>query len=222
MDFVVSSYTPTLTAILDTGQLTEVLPFRLLAVTQSSTPGAEPLPGTKKELINIQRHVGDFPLVTLEKDRATVEQVMKGISECKWVHLACHGTQDAAEPTRSGLLLQDGRLELSELIKKAVPHAEFAFLSACQTATGHNSLSEEAVHLAAGMLSVGYKGVIATMWSIGDNDAPSIADVVYADLFQEKRPEHTRAAHALHHAVQQLRKQHVSFLSWVPFIHLGI
>ena len=140
MDFVVSSYTPTVTAILASGRPTEVLPFKLLAVTQCFTPGAEPLPGTEKELTNIQRHASKFPIVTLRNDEATVDRVMAGISECKWVHLACHGTQDAADPTRSGLLLQNGRLELSELIRKAVPHAEFAFLSACQTATGHNRL----------------------------------------------------------------------------------
>ncbi|KAJ6529941.1 hypothetical protein DFH09DRAFT_934658, partial [Mycena vulgaris] len=41
-------------------------------------------------------------------------------------------------------------------------------LSACQTARGAKGLQEESVHLAAGMLLAGYRGVIATMWSIMD------------------------------------------------------
>ena len=50
-------------------------------------------------------------------------------------------------------------------MKKRLPKVQLAFLSACQTSVGDKSLSEEAVHLAAGMLAVGYRGVIATMWS---------------------------------------------------------
>lgn len=51
-------------------------------------------------------------------------------------------------------------------------NAELAFLSACQTAVGDEKIPEESIRLAAGMLAVGYKGVIATMWSIRDDDAP--------------------------------------------------
>ncbi|KAF8597919.1 hypothetical protein BDV93DRAFT_512982 [Ceratobasidium sp. AG-I] len=40
----------------------------------------------------------------------------------------------------------------------------------------------ECVHLAAGMLIAGYPSVIATMWSISDDDAPSVADKVYFDM----------------------------------------
>jgi hypothetical protein len=40
-----------------------------------------------------------------------------------------------------------------------------------QTATGSQALQDESVHLAAGMLLAGYRGVIGTTWSIMDNDA---------------------------------------------------
>lgn len=33
---------------------------------------------------------------------------------------------------------------------------DFAFLSPCQTATGEKHLSDEAIHMAAGMLFAGY------------------------------------------------------------------
>jgi CHAT domain-containing protein len=70
----------------------------------------------------------------------------------------------------------------------------------------------------------GYCGVIATMWSIKDKDAPVIADHVYSDLFNDTEPDSTKAALALHHAVKSLRQQEgdSAFLSWVPFIHVGI
>lgn len=74
----------------------------------------------------------------------------------------------------------DGHLPLSHVITKSFPEADFAYLSACQTATGDKSLVEESVHLAAGMLMAGYQSVIATLWSIRDVDAPLIADEVYS------------------------------------------
>jgi CHAT domain-containing protein len=73
---------------------------------------------------------------------------------------------------------------LSDIIQLSLPQADFAFLSACQTATGAKDLQEEAVHLAAGMLLAGYRSVVATMWTIMDNDAPRVAGDLYEHLFQ--------------------------------------
>ncbi|KAJ6514026.1 CHAT domain-containing protein, partial [Mycena vulgaris] len=101
----------------------------------------------------------------------------------------------------------------------------FAFLSACQTATGNEVLQEEAVHLAGGMLSAGYRGVIATMWTIMDSEAPQVASDVYERLFQISPPDSSRAAEALHHAVRKLRPDSEGkkpFSHWVPFIHVGV
>lgn len=110
---------------------------------------------------------------------------------------------------------------------KPFPSADFAFLSACQTATGAEDLSEEAAHLAAGMLAAGYRSVIATMWSINDEDAPMVSEEVYRHLVRDSKHDSSRAAYGLHHAVQHLRKAReeygdLSFLCWVPFVHVGI
>jgi CHAT domain-containing protein len=100
---------------------------------------------------------------------------------------------------------------------------DLAFLSACQTATGDESLSDEAVHLAAGMLSAGYRGVLATMWGISDEYAPMVADSVYGYLFGRGGPNSTDAAEALYHAVKSLQgKRGISPRDWVPFIHMGL
>jgi CHAT domain-containing protein len=217
-----------LTALLEAlrADTSTVAGFKLLSIAQPATPGHSSLPGTTEELVRIKRHAANLPvgsIESLEGSEATVDRVVEGMKACSWLHLACHGTQDAANPTQSGLLLHDGRLELSQIMHIPLLLAELAFLSACQTATGAKRLPEEAVHLTAGMLLAGYRGVIATMWSIKDNDAPFVADEVYAYLFKDQRPDPKRAAHALHHAVQKLRKDKgVPLLSWVPFIHVGI
>ncbi|KAJ6552423.1 CHAT domain-containing protein [Mycena vulgaris] len=161
----------------------------------------------------------------LDKDMTTIEKVQKDMKESKWVHFACHGVQNTS-PTKSALLLaRSSQLTLSNIIELSLPNADLAFLSACQTATGSQELQDESVHLTAGMLVAGYRGVIGTMWSIMDNDAPQVADDVYAYLLEAFPPDPTKAAEALHFSIRKLREQSggkKSFLHWVPFIHFGI
>ncbi|KAJ7797147.1 CHAT domain-containing protein, partial [Mycena olivaceomarginata] len=164
-------------------------------------------------------------VLRLDKDMATVDGVQEGMKSSRWVHFACHGVQSTS-PTKSALLLaRSSWLTLSNIIEPSLPNADLAFLSACQTATGSKQLQDESVHLTAGMLLAGYRSVIGTMWSIGDNDAPQVASDVYAHLLEASPPDLTRAAEALHLAVRKLQQQlgaKQSFLRWVPFIHFGV
>jgi CHAT domain-containing protein len=223
-DYVIPSYTPTVSALLNPPIPTSDSPFKLLSVIQPSSPGVPDIPNTREELELIRRHIADQNQVVLQGSEGTKRRVMTQIKECNWVHLACHGVQKPDAPTKSALILQDGHLTLEEIIKFKLPNAEFAFLSACQTTTGDERLSEEAVHIAGGMLLAGFRGVAATMWSIRDDLAPEVADAFYAYLIQDqKRPDSKRAAEALHFSVQKLReKPGVSLLDWLPFVHLGV
>lgn len=223
MDFVVSSYTPTLSSLI-TASCPITLPnSQVLAV---ALPVESGLAGTAQELDFIVNRAGSSNVKKLIEEDATIDNVIDGLEESSFVHFACHGVQDATSPNESALLLaKSSRLTLSHLNHLSLLHAQLAFLSACQTATGDEMLVREAVHLAAGMLSVGYRGVIATMWSIMDSDAPLVADEVYAQLFKYSEPDPTKAAHALHNAIKKLIKDSngtKSFLEWVPFIHIGI
>ncbi|THU94644.1 hypothetical protein K435DRAFT_559605, partial [Dendrothele bispora CBS 962.96] len=140
---------------------------------------------------------------------ATVEAVSGEMSNHDIIHLSCHGIQNMKNPLYSAFALYDGRLELNKLMRLSLKNKELAFLSACQTATGDERLPEEAVHLAAGMLAIGYPSVIATMWSIGDKDAPLIADKFYSNLLgsrgdSESQKAKLNSAYALHEAVKSL------------------
>ena len=136
----------------------------------------------------------------------------------------------SSKPLKSGFMLHDGGLELSEIIKRQLVGADLAYLSACQTSTGDEKLSEEAVHLAAGMLATGYRGVVATMWSISDRHGPQVAEDFYARLIsQDSELERLSgldtddAARALHYSSQKLRKQLGDLaLDWIPYVHFGL
>lgn len=162
----------------------------------------------------------------LNDKEATIGAVLNEMEQYGWCHLACHGIQHREDPTKSAFALQDGMLDLAAIMSKSFRSAEMAFLSACQTATGDEKRPEEAVHLAAGMLMAGYRTVFATMWSIGDRDAPVIAKEVYTRLMESGGAEEQKwpAAYALHAAVDVLREKvgEQEFVKWVPFIHVGV
>ncbi|KDQ54437.1 hypothetical protein JAAARDRAFT_112935, partial [Jaapia argillacea MUCL 33604] len=222
-DFVISSYTPTLSALINSHIRMPPNHFKLSVVAQSDASGGVLLSGTQEEMTLIQKQAEHRGVISesLTGAAATMTTVLHHMQQSNWVHFACHGVQERENPMDSGLLLADGRLKLSTIIDQSLPNAELSFLSACQTATGTADLSEESVHLAAGMLLAGYRGVVATMWSIGGMDAPRIADDFYAHVLGGEKPDHTQAAFGLHQAVQRLRSGGASFLSWVLYIHIG-
>jgi CHAT domain-containing protein len=222
-EYVISSYTPTLSLLLGSTEPPVNSSFKHLSVIQPSAPGVSHIPNTNQELEYIQHHLGNREHVVLHGHEGTKHRVTKAMHDSNWVHLACHGSQRQDEPTKSGLVLEDGCLTLEEIIKLDLPNAEFAFLSACQTTTGEETLSDEAVHIAGGMLLAGYRGVVATMWSIEDDLAPEVADEFYHRIMEEeRRPDGKKAAEALHYSIQKLRKKGVPLTSWIPFVHLGV
>jgi CHAT domain-containing protein len=222
-NYAISSYTPTLSALLSSSQSADDFQG-VLAVGQTDTPGFQPLPGTTQELNCIRQQAQGVPYTQLDGEKATATAVLKALESHSWVHLACHASQNPSDPTASAFHLHDGALRLATIMQKSFKNKGLAFLSACQTATGDADLPDEAVHLAAGMLMAGFPAVIATMWSIQDKDAPLIAEEVYNMLLKEGKPNSGRAATALHVAVGRLREQvgDKAFTSWVPYIHLGI
>jgi CHAT domain-containing protein len=126
---------------------------------------------------------------------------------------------------KSGFALHDGHLELGKIASKKLSHGQFAFLSACHAAAGLKDLPGEAIHLAAGLQFAGFPSVIATMWSIHDDDAPTVAECTYKYLFRNGLHvlDPSEAAMALNHAILSLRKNpNVTVERWAPFIHFGI
>ena len=226
-DFVVSSYTPSLSILARSANHDTVVSceLRLLAVRQPLSDGQQPLRGVVTELEYMKEVIKNSTCTTLmESSVGTVEEVLGLMKEVDWVHFACHGIQDPTSPTDSGLCLANKRrLKVSDIITLSRSRGGLAFLSACETTKGDKDLSDEAIHIAAGMLFAGYSGVIGTMWSISDKLAPDIARDVYEELFRDgKRPDCREAARALHEAIKYARDGGAEFVDWVPYIHVGL
>ncbi|KAJ7839402.1 CHAT domain-containing protein, partial [Mycena leptocephala] len=234
-DYVISSYTPTVAALLNPATHATTS-FKMTAVIEPNAPNCSSLPGTEMELGKIKNRV---PRKWLTSLRSTIGlEVVKNLQESSIVHFACHGIQDMENPLDSGLMLSDGCLKVSQIMRRpdndntegSRKDMSLAFLSACETAKGDKITPDEAMHLAASLLFTGFRGVVATMWSMNDTDGPNIADTFYEYLFEDcdpnsippVLPDLTKAAEALHFAVAKLRMEPgMTFGRWVSFVHYG-
>jgi CHAT domain-containing protein len=232
-DFVVSSYTTSLSALLRPSLVRapnlQSPASKILVVSQPATPFFGSLPGCLEEVAKLENIFSPEALIHLNHGDATVKAVQEAMSsdQCQLVHLACHGLQHHDDPLKSAFALYDGQLELSQIMSRSTDGGALAFLSACETATGDAKVPDEVVHLAAGMLSAGYRAVVGTMWSIGDQDAPLVADEVYrylkADQAKGGEGGQLRVAHAVYEGTRILRNKvgEADVLKWAPFVHFG-
>ncbi|VDB85611.1 unnamed protein product [Peniophora sp. CBMAI 1063] len=232
-DFAVSSYTPSLCAALrcvrDNAEWHSAPSMLFVAQSKTLRTDHPPLPHVRDESARVRALMPGPNHTFLEDEQATLASTLAAVDKHPWVHFACHGSQNAQDPTLSSIELYDKPLTLTDLMRTVSDNAELAFLSACETAVGDQKIPEESAHLAAGMLAVGFKGVVATMWSIRDEDGPVIVDAYYKELLRLRasgtvREGHTGAPYALHHAVGCLREAvgETNFERWVPFVHFGV
>jgi hypothetical protein len=245
LDRVVSSYTPTVRALIHarrryattTTGPTTTGGGRLLVVTMPHTPAHPDLPGTVEEaaLLRelfpdriVQLHgnlqAAEAARLGLSEDGptaadATRERVAAALTDCRWAHFACHATSDPTNPSTSHLLLIDQPLTVLDLIRLRLDDAELAFLSACATARTAPRLADEAIQLASALQLAGYRHVIATLWAIDDRNAVRTATDVYTALAVEGA---SAAAQALHLAIRRRRNLNPDRPSiWGAHIHSG-
>ncbi|KAI0310426.1 hypothetical protein OF83DRAFT_1178560, partial [Amylostereum chailletii] len=116
-DYVVSSYTSTLSALVEAGtRARNRSPTpSVLAVSQVGT-GPNSLPGTVKEIEAIQKIVGNDGLY-LDREGATKDSVLTAMADHNWIHLACHARQNIEDPTKSAFILHNSQLDLLSIMQ---------------------------------------------------------------------------------------------------------
>jgi hypothetical protein len=229
----ISSYTPSLKSLRYVRDQGNKMPDQLttLLVAMPTTPRADDLPGVARESSVIEDIMN--PVRTLKHpDSATV---LEALNEFSIAHFACHGCSDTTNPARSYLALQrqDGdslvpdKLTLQSIIDAQLSRVWLAYLSACSTAENRvRDFADEALHLASGFQTAGFKHTIAAMWASDDDICARVARVFYDSLMIMKRgkfnDENRAVAVALHQAVNQVRLEYLDqpYL-WAQYIHFG-
>ena len=175
-DYIISSYTPTISALLSARRRHKEVSYAELRVLLAAVPKpfqGMPLNGVVTELQVIKKAIqssGPEAVSGLRHDAlsliidASADDVLQALPNISVLHLACHGEQAAHDALDSGFLMRDRRLHVSDLLKLNLGSAFLAFLSACETARGDDMQPDQAIHLAATMLFAGFQSVVGTMW----------------------------------------------------------
>ena len=227
MDHVVSSYTPTIRALLAAREKTalngrhacEPGLARMLLVAVDDAPDWPKLSLAAERDAVRARFSGNLTL--LQSDGAMHASVLRALADHRWVHFACHGDQNLAQPAEGGLILHDDVLSVATVGDTRLS-GDFAYLSACKTATGGMALDDEAVTLAAALLCAGYSQIIGTLWLVPNDVAAEVAEHVYDPLLRDGTFAYRDAPFALHAAVDAQRHSGRTLRDWASFIHVGI
>jgi CHAT domain-containing protein len=223
-DVYISSYTPTLSALIKSREpsVQTLDPLSLLVIA----PHDSSLDGVGEEIEVIRRTLGSSIESAVLKD-STSETTTESLRHHRLAHFACHGVLEEGKPFDASFILRGGnRLTLLDIVRSRLPTAEFAFLSACHTAElTDGSIADEALHLTAAMQHCGFRSVVGTMWALADKDGQDVAGHFYKSMFSDGDPSipyYERSAKALRDAVQKLRREkRVGMERWVNFVHYG-
>ncbi|MET9966837.1 CHAT domain-containing protein [Streptomyces sp. NPDC006356] len=220
LDRVVSSYTPTVTALARIRNGPRVTPpdGRSCVVAMRRTPGGPgALPAAEREAALAARALPQA--WTGLDETATRQHILERLAGSNYAHFACHAVADPLDPAQGRLLTHDHLdtpltvADVSELDLVA----ELAFLSACATSQAPLTLVDESLHITGAFQLAGFRHVIGTLWEIDDAISLELATAFY-----ERGNPGDAVAYALHSAVRGLRDRYPLVPTlWAAHIHSG-
>lgn len=222
LDRAVSSYTPTLRALLEArrSSAADRQLDRLLVVDVPDLPGLKRIDNAAERTALFDAFPDDRRTV-LDAAKATPSAVRNELPLHRWVHFSCHGTQDLADPSHGGLRLRDGDLTVESVATERF-HGDFAGLSACKTAVGGVNLPDEAITLAAALHYTGYRHVVAALWAVDNSASAEVFSSLYRAIAADGRMEPDRAPGVLHEIIRRMRDRDPDWPHlWTPFAHTG-
>ncbi|KIJ08545.1 hypothetical protein PAXINDRAFT_88722, partial [Paxillus involutus ATCC 200175] len=227
--FYISSYTPSLSTLIKARQMRDTsssVGVQFATIVQAKPAGHQTALSYPDQEANMIEHLLRPPcpavFTKLTSAMSTTDVALDALQKDQWIHFSCHGSQDFAEPFKSSLQILDGPLSLLDIVNLELSNYEFVYLSACQTAVGDSKTLDEMIHLAAGLQFSGVKSVIGTQWSVYDGVAYLLASEFYKEFCVDGVMDCTRAAKALHQALQSLKKQKIPLRERIMFVHIGI
>lgn len=249
--YCVSSYAATVQALSVSFKLKQrhevvTKELKLLLVAMPNTHGYSDLPGVNEEVSQVGKIMGHadadgYQNADEQSNRATrsytnplKSTVLPLLPQTTIAHFACHGSANLLAPTRSGLHLgtldTPSLLTIRELSSLHLPHASFAYLSACSTAKNtpeEQGIINEVLHIASAFQVAGFPQVLGTLWEVRSDFAGAMAVCFYTHLrarldLDQGGLNRDAVAKALHAAVQDQReKKRHEFLNWTGFVHFG-
>ena len=121
--------------------------------------------------------------VVLMGAAADRDAVIAGASRTDFLHLACHGVSNLADPAKSALLLADGELSVDEITRVAAINCRLVVASACESGRiGIWQVANEYIGLPGAFLSAGAACVVASLWPVDDQATSLLMTRFYEEL----------------------------------------
>lgn len=196
-----------------------------LIVGLPETPGAPALRSAEGECEALERLVPDATV--LYGPDATHVAVTEAMRHSSVAHFVCHGVSDLRGRGYSRLLLHDHQeraLTVADVSRLDIPHADLAYLSACETTDTAPRFADEALHITAAFQTAGYRSVVGSLWKVQGTLGTRIAEAFYTQLTAAgtRPPDAAASARALHAAVVAVRARHpLSPGLWAAHVHFG-
>jgi CHAT domain-containing protein len=130
------------------------------------------------------------------------ERLTREAGQYRWLHLACHGEFNLADPLSSQLEIGPAeRLSAADVLADLKLSAELVTLSACRSGVSLVLRGDEPIGLVRAFLSAGARAVLVTLWEVEDRSARLLIESFYQDLLAGAEP-----AAALRASQQRLRQ----------------
>lgn len=187
----------------------------------ANAPGKPRLAHVEEEMDAVAALVG----VATRADEATptVDEFLHLLHESPCLHVACHGALNRHSPSMSVLSMRDGEVTLRQIFAHAPPSPQWAFISACETASVPAGLTEEGLNVAGAFQAAGYPSVVGTLWQVDDAFSAWFASALYQRLVVDGTLETALASQALHDVMDEFRRRLPRKpILWAPYVHFGI
>jgi tetratricopeptide (TPR) repeat protein len=238
IDRVVSSYSPSITALLHAQRNStnfHKASGECLLVSMATTPGYPSLCWAEIETRLVARLYPDSASKLTLKDPCK-KDVISHLKNCDIFHFAGHGKSDPYDPSKSCLLLNDWQIDpltvedLIGLKRYGARRPFLAYLSACST--GENAaegLLDESISLMTACQLAGFRHIVGSLWETYDKYSEVAAGEFYKVLGAAAIIDDRAIAWGVHQASRYLRKHakvaesstEANVFAWAAYIHVG-
>lgn len=205
-------------------------PAPLLAGEGHADPGAawserlsrrlDPLPRARAEGRSAVRAGGPGSVLWVGAAASEAALRARDLRDVSVLHLAAHALIDGEAPERSAIVLapggsEDGLLQAREVASLDMD-GRVVVLSACSSATGETLSGVGVLGLSRALFRAGSRAVVATLWSVRDDEAEALLARLYAHLGRGEA-----LGDALVAAQAELRGDGAPAEAWAGFVVLG-
>ena len=98
--------------------------------------------------------------------------------------LALAGANRTGQTVAGGLADNEGVVTAEEIAAQNLDGVELVMLSACETGLGKSSAGEGLLGLQRAFQSAGARSVVASLWSVPDEETRALMEIFYTNLWQ--------------------------------------